>query len=55
MDANYADDIMLQANTPTQAESLQYSLEQAAGCIGLHLNADNTEYMCFNQKGDLPI
>ena len=28
-----------------------YSLEQAAGSIGLHVNADKTEYMCFNQKG----
>ena len=37
-DANYADDIALLANTPAQA---------AAG-IGLHVNADKTEYMCFN-------
>ena len=30
MDADYADDIALLANTPTQAESLLRSLEQAA-------------------------
>ena len=23
------------------------------GDIGLHVNADKTEYMCFNQKGDI--
>ena len=40
MDANYADDIALQANTPSQAESLLHSLEEAAGSIGLHVNAD---------------
>ena len=41
------------ANTPAQAESLQDSLERAAGGIGLHVNADKTEYMCFNQRGDI--
>ena len=39
--------------TPTQAESLLYSLEPAACCIGLHVNVDKTEYMCFNQWGDI--
>ena len=53
MDADYTDDIRLLANTPCQAESLQYSLEQAAGSIGLHVNAVKTEYMCFNQRGDI--
>ena len=42
---------MVLANTPIQAEYLLHSLEQAAGCIGLHMNADKTEYMCFNQEG----
>ena len=41
------------ANRPTQAESQQHSLGQAAGEFGLHVNADITEYMCFNQKGDI--
>ena len=49
---DYADDIMLLANTPAQAETLQYSLKQAAAGIGLHVNAHKTEYMCFNQAGD---
>ena len=41
---------MLLSNTPTQAESLLHSSEQAAGGIDLHVNADKTEYMCFNQE-----
>ena len=53
MDSDYADDIALQANTLTQAESLLHSLEQAAGGTGLHVYADKTEYMCFNQRGDI--
>ena len=53
MDADYTDDIALLANTPTQAESLLHSLEQAEGGIDLYVNADKTEYMCFNQKGDI--
>ena len=43
MDADYADDIVLLANTPVQAETLQYSLERAAAGIGLHLNAEKTQ------------
>ena len=44
MDADYA-------NTPTQAESLLHCLDQAAGGIGFHMNADKTEYICFNWEG----
>ena len=51
--ANYADDIAILANTPNQAETLLHSLEQAAAGIGLHINAHKTEYMCFNQTGDI--
>ena len=52
-DADYADVISLLANTPTQAETLLHSLERAAADIGLHVNAQKTEYMCFNQTGDI--
>ena len=48
--ADYADDKALLANTPAQAESSLHNLEQAAGGIVLHVNADKTEYMCFNQN-----
>ena len=51
-DADYADDIALLANAPAQAETL-HSLEQGAAGIGLHVNAHKTEYMCFNQTGDI--
>ena len=52
-DMDYADDRALQANTPAQAYTLLHSLEQAAAGIGLHINADKAEYMCFNQRGDI--
>ena len=44
---------VLLANAPTQAETLLHSLEWAAEGIGLHVNAHKTEYMCFNQTGDI--
>ena len=50
---NEENDIALQANTLAQAESLLHSLERAAGGIGLHVNADKTEYMCFSRGGDI--
>ena len=43
----------LLVNTPAQAETLLNSLKQAAAGIGLHVNAHKTEYMCFNQRGDI--
>ena len=52
-DVNYADDIALLANTPNQAETLLHSLERATAGIGLHVNAQKAEFMCFNQKGDI--
>ena len=52
-DADYADDIALLENSPTQAESLLHSLERAVGGIGFHVNARKTEYICFNQRGDI--
>ena len=52
-DADYADDIAILANTPDQAETLLHSLEWAAAGIGLYVNAHKTEYMCYNQTGDI--
>ena len=43
----------IQANTTAQAKALLHSLERAAAGIGLHVNADKTEYMYFNQRGDI--
>ena len=52
-DADYTDDIALLVNTPNQAETLLQSLEQAAAGIGLHVNAHKTEYMSYNQTGNI--
>ena len=52
-DMDYTYGIALLANTSTQAESLLHSLERAAGGIGLHVNTDKIEHMCFNQIGDI--
>ena len=52
-DTDYANNISLLANTPTQAESLLHSLEQEAGSTGLRVNANKAEYMCFDQRGDI--
>ena len=52
---DYADDIVLLANAPAQAETLLHSLERAVAGIGLHVKAHKTEYMCPNQTGDIPI
>ena len=45
-----ADDIALLAKTPVQAKSLFHSVKQAAKCIGLRVNANKKEYMCFKRE-----
>ena len=52
-DTDYADDIELLANAPSQAETLLHSLKWAATGIDLHFNTYKTEYMFFNQIGDI--
>ena len=52
-DADYADEKVILANTPNQAGTLQHSLERAATGVGLHVNAHKTEYIYFNQAGDI--
>ena len=51
--ADYVNDIVIPANTPAQAETRLHSLERATAGISLHVNAHKTEYMCFNQTGDI--
>ena len=53
-DTVYFDDIALLANSPAKAESLQHSVERGADGMGLHVNADKTEFMCFNQRAISP-
>ena len=52
-DADYTNDIVLLANTSTQAKTLLHSLEQATAGIGLHVNTRKTEYICFNQGNNI--
>ena len=52
-DTDYADDIALLANASAQVETLQCSLGWAVAGIGLYANAHKTEYMCFNQRGNI--
>ena len=51
-DTDYADEISeisLLANTPSEAESLQHSLEQVVGDINLYVNVDKMECICFDR------
>ena len=52
-DADYADDMAILANAPDQAETLLHGLKRAAAGMGLYVNAHKTEYMCYNQTGDI--
>ena len=52
-DADYANDITLLANSHNQAETLLHSLDRAATGIDLIVNAHKTEYMGYNQTGDI--
>ena len=58
MDADYADDIALLTNTTTQAKSLLHvwsRQKDALAGLGLELNADKTESMCFNKKKETSL
>ena len=48
-DADYADDEVLLANTPVQAEFLLQSLKQTARRIGNYRNANKTEFMVLRK------
>ena len=52
-DADYADDIVLLAHAPALTGTLLHSLERAVAGISLHVNEHKTEYMYFNQTGDI--
>ena len=48
-DADYADDLAVLADVLKDATFLLQSIERTAKEIGLYLNADKTEFICFNQ------
>ena len=50
---NNYNDIAPLANTSSQVKTLLHGRERAAAGIGVHVNADKTEYMCFNQRGNI--
>ena len=48
-DLNCIDDLALVANTSAQVESLLNILDQVAKSIALNVNANKTEFMCFQK------
>ena len=52
-DVDYANDIVLLEKALAEAETLLHSLEGSAAGIGLHVNAYKSEYICFNQRGNI--
>ena len=50
---DYAGGIAFLTNAPTQVEFRLHSLERAVADRGLYFKAYKTEYMCFNQSGDI--
>ena len=54
-DADYADDLVLLANTPAPAKSLMHSVEQAAKGIGLFMNSNKTVHVSKSKRCHLLI
>ena len=50
-DADYVDDLTFLGKISERAESLFHSLQKVGGGIVLYVNANETEYMYFKQKG----
>ena len=50
IDADYTDDLAFLENTPSQAESQLDILEQAARGIGLYVNSNKKEFLCFKTR-----
>ena len=50
-DAHYADDLALLSDNSYNAQKLLHILKKSAAFIGLHVNATETEYKCYNQDG----
>ena len=52
-DVDYADDLALLSDTIDEASRLLHHVEDAASKIGLYINAKKTEYVCYNQAGEI--
>ena len=55
MDVDNTDYIAFSANSPAQAETPLHSLEWTGAGLGIHIHADKTEYIGFNQRRHLHI
>ena len=49
-DEDYADDLVVFKNAPTQIESLLHSLEQTTGGICLYMNTNKTKFIFSKQQ-----
>ena len=54
-DLDFADDIALLSDTAAQAQELLSNVENAALCVGLHMNAMKTQFMVHNQPTRVEI
>lgn len=52
-DADFADDLALISDNIQEASALLVRVEDAAMQIGLHINTGKTEFMCFNEQGQI--
>ena len=50
-DIDYADDLVITANTISNATTLLHQLENAAKDVGRYVNASKTEYISYKQQG----
>ena len=50
---DYADDIALLSDTIEEASKLLHLVESAASEIGLYINAKKTEFISYNQHGNI--
>ena len=51
IDADYADDLGFDADTPAQPEYVLHSQEHKKGGISLHVKTNKIEYICFEREG----
>ena len=47
---NYADDLALHTNTRAQTKFLLHCIVETTGGIGLYMNSNKSDFMCFKQE-----
>jgi len=53
-DVEFADDVALITQTIKEAQEFLFCLEEAAKCVGLHMNEGKTKYLCVNTTRPIP-